>query len=68
MSFVQIISVGAFAEKIPTPEGRKDLILFAGRTVFGAPVFADESKTGNVSGIPPELLELFKEVVRRETR
>ncbi len=68
VSFVQIISVGAFAEKIPTPEGRKDLILFAGRTVFGPPVFADESKTGNVSGIPPELLELFKDVVRRETR
>jgi hypothetical protein len=51
---------------VPTPQGREELILILGRTVFGSPVFADESKTENVSGIPPELIELLKEIVRRE--
>lgn len=63
---VQINSVGAFAQQIPSAEGREQLILHLGQTVFGPPVFADESKTENVSGIPPGLIELLKEVVKRD--
>ena len=67
-SAVQINSVAPFAQQIPTDEGREELILYAGRTVFGPPVFADDSKIENVSGIPTELIELLKEIVHRGSK
>lgn len=67
-SAVQTRTVGAFALQIPTEQGREELVLYAGRTIFGPPVFADESKTENVSGIPPELFELLKEIVRKQEK
>jgi hypothetical protein len=61
---VQINSIGAFAEQLPTANAREELILTLGRTVFGPPVFADDSKTESVSSIPPDVIDLLKEIVR----
>lgn len=63
---VQINSIGAFAEQISNDQAREELILYLGRTVFGPPIFADDSKTETVSAVPPELVDLLREFVRKQ--
>ncbi|QZH60497.1 hypothetical protein K1X22_01305 [Mycolicibacterium farcinogenes] len=65
-SAAQVNSIGAFALTAPSDRGREELILTLGHTVFGPPAFADDSKTEHISAIPPEIIDLMKEIVRRE--
>ncbi|MBN7450307.1 hypothetical protein [Mycobacteroides abscessus] len=64
-SSVLINSMPAFAKQITDSDARERLILELSHGVFSRPVFGDEGKIEHVSPIPPDLINLLKEIAAK---
>ncbi|OHU53482.1 hypothetical protein [Mycobacteroides chelonae] len=64
-SSVLINSMPAFAKQISDTEMRERLILELSHGVFTKPIFGDEGKVEHVSPIPPDLINLLKEIAAK---
>ncbi|ANN98184.1 hypothetical protein BAB74_05080 [Mycobacteroides abscessus] len=64
-SSVLINSMPAFAKQITDTEMRERLILELSHGVFTKPIFGDEGKIEHISPIPPDLINLLKEIATK---
>lgn len=64
---VQVDSIDAFAQQLSSDDNKDALFLQLGHNVFGSPLLGDESKSEHYSAIPPEVVELLKDVAAKLT-
>ncbi|MEX3755131.1 hypothetical protein [Mycobacteroides abscessus] len=64
-SSVLIDSIPAFAKQISDTGMREKLILELSHGVFTKPIFGDEGKTEHVSPLPPDLVNLLKDIAAK---
>jgi hypothetical protein len=62
---VQLNTIATFAELLPSDTARESLIMNLGSNVFSAPSWGEDTKVEHISWVPPELLDLLKDIAAK---